>query len=104
MLEIRTQWCKRYSFIQLCRMFTCSGPCAAALVDREILGRSVAALEASVEALGRSPTALNESEALGCSAAALEGSEVLGRSAAALKGSEGAASRGRESAWGRLDG
>lgn len=85
-------------------MFTWSEPRAAALVDREILGRSVAALEASVEALGRSPAALNESEALGRSAAALEGSEALGRSAAALDGAEGGASRGRESAWGRLDG
>ena len=90
--------------LQLCKMFTFSGPRAATLVDREILGRSVAALEASVEALGRSPAALTKPEPLGCSAAALEGSEVLGRSAAALKGSEGAASRGRELAWGRLDG
>ena len=90
--------------LQLCRIFTCSGPRAAALVDREILGRSVAALEASVEAQGRSPAALNESEALRCSAAALEGSEVLGWTAAVLEGSEGAASRGRESAWGLLDG
>lgn len=90
--------------VQLELWFTCSGPRAAILVDTEILGRSVAALEASVEALGRSPAALSESEALGWSAAALEGSEILGRSAAALGGSEGAASRGRESDWGRLDG
>ncbi len=90
--------------LHLCRMSTCSGPRAAALVDREILGRSVAALEASVEALGRSPAALTKPEPLGYPAAAVEGSEALGRSAAALEGSEGAASRGGKSACGRLDG